>query len=518
MKFFLLDKQRETRKNFVEERESPERNILAMIFNLNQIVKDKIIKVDIQKIFKNTSIYIILILLALIFLVFFTIEIKPEDPIKTTIAIWAIGLLFLFYRINRLLVLCFVIFTIPLPIHIKLMNRDAFTITTMLIITLFFINLIKKEISFTSCGKIALLFLTLFFVANTASLFNLRGEELIVNLRHYLGFLSSVMLFFIIVSNVKTIKEYELILIVIGIALIIQVFVCITMALNPDFAIPEIFRTRTGELLTTSTRPGGIVDDYELLAEWFAIFIPFAFWFLWNSKTKAYGTILIILLLVGITVTKTRGAFVSLILGLIPLFLLFPSKSVISKIRYAAVFIVVLFTGWIIISMLFKDFYLEILDRFVYAYAQYQEGSTFTAVINRQQIWEAFFHRFLQYSFLGTGRPTPTYSIGSLHSLYLTLIFQTGFLGLFSFIGFMISIVILLLVKYFEQHTSYTKRMLISVSLSALAIFLIDEFKIEYLRTAYFSQYAWLIFGLVLLSQKLYFTINSSNNSILNKR
>ncbi|MEO0095243.1 MAG: O-antigen ligase family protein [candidate division WOR-3 bacterium] len=480
-----------------------------MIVQLWQPVNNQIKRFVVLVIEKKSQ-YSIIFLSIIYCVISILLTLRTDEPIKTVIALWALGILIFLYKINRLYALCFVVFTIPLPIHLRYLERDAMTITTLLILILFLIELIKGHIEFVRCGKATLIFALLFVVVNSVTLFfNLKGDELLFNLRHYLSFLSSIMLYFLVISTINNKDEFNKILLLIGASLIIQVFVLIlaSFQIRPSFF--NIFTTRIGEFITRETRPGGIIDDYELIAEWFAVYIPFTFWLFYISQKKSFSIILIFMLLLGMMITRTRGALFSLAFGIIIFFICFPSKNILQRIKFIFSVLALICTSLIIIKAVFPAFYEVTILRILQTFQLYAGGSSFDEIVNRQIIWQLFFDNYFTFNLLGSGRISPTSIRGYFHSLYFTLYYQTGLLGIISFGLFVISIIILVGICCVQRSAHYEIRFLATVSLAIIFIFLIDEIKIEYLRGSCFSQYAWLFLGLVTLPSSFCRKLNS---------
>ena len=205
----------------------------------------------------------------------------------------------------------------------------------------------------------------------------------------------------------------------------------------------------------------------------------------------------IILLVIGIVVTATRGAFLSLAIGVLVFLLIIPGKTLYQRAKYFFATLFVIIASWFIIGFVAKDFRERFVDRFDAAVVSYQGGSSLTEVMNRKEIWDSYISKHLAFALIGTGQRDTT--MGNLHSLYFTLLYQTGLLGLLSFVGLLIAIIIQLIHR-FTHSRDLQQKLIVALSLSALIIFIIDEIKIEYTRSAYCMQYAWLCIALIMIS------------------
>lgn len=417
------------------------------------------------------------------------------EPVRLVFLVCAIITLLVLSTYKRTWGLFFVCFTIAFPIHIRIMDHDAFTITTVLIILFFSLEVFKGNIEFNKVGKAVFFFIFIFFLANTLSLLQLRGSELFINMRPYMGFLSALMLFYLVVNIIKTTHEFNGLLVIIYVFLITQLVISLLVISKYDMRFLAIFATRQNEFWITTHRAAGLIHDYELLAEWYAVFIPFALWLLFTKGQKWLHALGVILLLIGIVVTATRGAFLSLAVGVLVFLFFIPGKTIRQRAKYFFATLSVIIASWFIIGLVAKDFRERFVDRFDAAVVSYQRGSSLTEVMNRKEIWDSYIDKHLAFALIGTGQRDAT--MGNLHSLYFTLLYQTGLLGLLSFVGLLIAIIIQLIHR-FTHSRDLQQKLIIALSLSALIIFIIDEIKIEYTRSAYCMQYAWLCIALMM--------------------
>jgi hypothetical protein len=122
--------------------------------------------------------------------------------------------------------------------------------------------------------------------------------------------------------------------------------------------------------------------------------------------------------------------------------------------------------------------------------------------INRENVWDTADYFLKNLKFFGNGLfeiKSLSFSAGSFHSLYLTLLFKIGILGLFLHMVFWAAIIIrsgLVLLTNRNSKNWY----LIFFLLIAVVAMLLDGIKIEYLRYDHTIQFAWMIYGLLAVS------------------
>ena len=133
-----------------------------------------------------------------------------------------------------------------------------------------------------------------------------------------------------------------------------------------------------------------------------------------------------------------------------------------------------------------------------------QEGAGFTSIINRNFT----FTGGLSYlgstlSFLGNGLVSPSvYKTFELHfhNLLFTIIFQYGILGAIFYFYFFINIFVKLFKTSFKEASEY--RYLYMSLFFSFSIFLINELKFEFNRSAPYHLLCWLMFSIYFLSTK----------------
>jgi hypothetical protein len=123
----------------------------------------------------------------------------------------------------------------------------------------------------------------------------------------------------------------------------------------------------------------------------------------------------------------------------------------------------------------------------------------FGSMINRGDRWNAFYSHDLRL--FGYGELSD--QSGSFHSLYFTIMYKDGLIGIILFGLFIFQ----LIKNAYQTIEIYNYRL---ISLLIIAMFLINEIKIEYLRYSFTIQYSWLIFAFPFVLSK--FIVPEENN------
>jgi 4-amino-4-deoxy-L-arabinose transferase-like glycosyltransferase len=233
-------------------------------------------------------------------------------------------------------------------------------------------------------------------------------------------------------------------------------------------------------------RPAGLLKDYEIFAE-IAVVLAFMSIFLYFFTRKFKYVLYFIVFLSGALITLTRSFLIMLIIGII-LHLFIPFTSSGKKIKI----IITLFCFFLILYLGLYHFTPSLINNFVDRINEISillnyDVST-EELINRQQVHEPF-----QFLLIGNGT---RFEKIQFHSLYLTLNYQIGTLGLISFLIF----ISLIFFNAFKTIlTTYNNKQKLTISYLALVfiLILINEYKIEFVRYSFSTEFTWLMLGLL---------------------
>ncbi|MBU4312579.1 MAG: O-antigen ligase family protein [Candidatus Omnitrophica bacterium] len=404
--------------------------------------------------------------------------------------------------------LYFVVLSIPFPYLLQFSGRDALTVTTIMIYFLFIITILRhlfERKSLTMEPKFIFILPILIFTSMTVSLI-LNPSFMGQSIRYYIANISGILLYFIILatirdhSDVRTVIKVILFTLVVqsGIVLLVYKFPTATEYLavfSPRVPVSEV------SVYEGMHRSIGTVWDYELLAEWFLVGSILSIGLFYHFKKNVY-IFSLFCCLAGIIFTVTRSAFFLLIFGLALILTLVNILKKDSKWSTIKIVLLLFLTCIILFGVFPKQ--IDSLTRRLEVYFRYSDLLSPEA-INRGKIWQDAFRIFLREpTIFGKGLYNVSslyYSADSFHSLYLTILYKIGILGLLIHLAFWLKMLFeswrILVAKNKNDNWYVLFFLFVSVIL-----ILIDGIKIEYLRYGHTIQFAWLIYGLLNISIK----------------
>jgi O-antigen ligase len=242
----------------------------------------------------------------------------------------------------------------------------------------------------------------------------------------------------------------------------------------------------------------GPFRDFELLAEFLALNIPIILLFFVRSKRMLFKSAyfgLIMLCVAILLATSTRGAFISLGIGLIYTLWVIRRDLNIVRVTYIAVLVVGLlaFTEVVIsrytisggmMSRLMKTrFEGYVPDTRVNAWPKAIERAKEHLVIGHSPAWD--FSKGLE-------------KFNWPHNGYLFYLNMTGIVGLATFL-LLLYILLRATIRARAQSMfdpSFPKALMLILHID-LVIFMIDEIKIDYLRNHIYVYFIWFLFGAI---------------------
>lgn len=405
-------------------------------------------------------------------------------------------------------ILYFIVASIPFPYLLQFLGRDALTVTTIMIYFLSMVMILRYLSgmeSITLKPKFAFILPVLIFVSLTASLV-LNPYFMGQSIKYYIANISGILLYFIVLSAIENDSDLAMVIKIILFTLVLESGIVLLVYKFPAVEkYLEIFNPRV-PMLESSAREGinrsiGTVWDYELLAEWFLIGSMLSIGLFYNFKKYIY-VFSLFYCLAGIIFTMTRSAFFLFILGLA---LIFTLVSILRRDSgWSTVKIVLLvFLSGIILFWIFPEQIGSLTKRLEVYF--HHSNLLSPEAINRKEIWKDAFRNFLREpTIFGKGVynvDSLYYSAGSFHSLYLTILYKIGISGLFIYSIFWLKMLYeswrILTAK--KKHGNWYMMFFLFIS---VILILIDGIKIEYLRYGHTIQFAWLIYGLLIVSIK----------------
>ena len=310
--------------------------------------------------------------------------------------------------------------------------------------------------------------------------------------------ISGILLFYLVVSNVRTERDLERLH-------VFQAFSLLTIFL---FAVYELghpggvlipgwinFSATAGAELTKNLRVGGPFRDFELMSEFSAIYLLLVVFLFMRARTvlrrTLYGGLLVLNLFV-LFATVTRGAMVSLFAGAV--YLIWLVRRRLQFVPFVIISTVV------ILSFAMMNFYVAHFTISGDLFARLR-GTEIHGIVpdDRVGIWAQAFERFLIHPIIGWG-PVYMAQTGTRlwfwpHNGYLLVANMVGAVGLTFFL--------LMLWKLWKltrpatdnlRDASYARAFMIIAHVQ-LAVFLIDQTKIDFLRNLNYEIQVWLMFA-----------------------
>jgi O-antigen ligase len=336
------------------------------------------------------------------------------------------------------------------------------------------------------------------------SFYNVEAHNMRFALANYATLLSGVVLFYLIVHNVRSSRDLERIhqfqIATITIVCLIAVF-----ELNHPGAvlIPGWidFKGTTGEALNTrNIRVGGPFFDFELLSEFCAISMMLVLFHLVRARTPTRRVLMAGLLMLVAFIqfaTVTRGGIIALVIGLF--FLMWLLRR---RIQFVPLVLSVT-TG--IALFLAMNFYVAHFTRSGDLLKRVLDPQTFEVEngmpLNRSRLWVQAFERMMRHPIIGHG---PYYDVerGTTfwywpHNGYLFIGNLVGIIGL--------AIYVWLLIVLWRQtrpgsstydDPDYARAFLV-FGHAQLFIFLVDQFKIDFMRNAIYTLHVFVMWGVL---------------------
>ncbi len=332
------------------------------------------------------------------------------------------------------------------------------------------------------------------------SFYNVRESSFLSKgLNNYELFLGAVLMFYLIVNNVRDARDLKR----------LHLFLLVSAASVLGVAVYELnhpaaafisgwidFSSTVGtEFNTRNVRVGSAFHDYELLSEYCAITMLMAFFLFARARSLnrkvVYGLFLLLNAFV-LFATVTRGAIIALAVGMVYLLWLVRRSLRVVPFTIGAVAVIAFF--------LFMNYYVanftrsgDMLDRLLRT--QVVHG---WMPEDRAGTWENAWGRAMAHPVIGSGpsfAQMPGWEFWWPHNVYLYYADIIGFPGLLFFLW--------LLFKFLKltrspvkaiTHPDYAQAYLLICRVQ-LVVFAINEFKIDYLRNNIYLFPVWAMFA-----------------------
>lgn len=389
------------------------------------------------------------------------------------------------------------IFFIFFPVYIPFMGKDAITTGTICIFilylkyltnSLFKKNFIREKYDY---WIYALIFLSAFSIAYIYSVGIIDQSEAGRAIRHTFGFFGAALLFLVIKNSyietptptealenhIEKIFNLFLILVAVHISISITVKfipssgVLFTPFLSRQVNILDVYGR--GEI----ERISSFVIGYEAYGEIIAVLTPILIYKIIRYK-GCFWPLCLFLFCAGQILAVTRSGIILFITGIL-IALLYYSRKKLGKTVAVAYSLSIS----IILALMFTPaIFGNAIERFSLITKTYNKGGTLIEILNRKDVFNRGWEEFLNtISLLGNG-----ISDFHFHNLYLTALYEKGIIGgiLFLVIFFY---PVFQLFKALKFGFTYNKDLIFLCFLSSI-LFLINEFKYEFLRGSSYQQ------------------------------
>lgn len=384
------------------------------------------------------------------------------------------------------------------PINIMLMGRDALTTGTLCIMILFAYGFIKKQYELTKLDFVVFLLIVSATISTIYAISNHLLEENGPALRQLVNFASALLLFVAIKnSRQKYLDDEEqrseyiekllgLIVILVASNVVIALAIKYFPAIEPFFKI--FYGRESDELAIIGSeeieRLSNFLLNSEQMAEIAASLIPFAIYMI-SKKEKNSWYFVMFIFMIGILMSVTRSGIVLAVAGVLITLLYFSNKKTGVVIACACVSVAILTGVYLIKPEVFKD----IAARFASAKQAYSSSGEIVSTINRDNfpvIWADVNENLTLFG----------HSLTRIdhHNLLLTTLHQLGIIGTLLFLSVFLYPAVKLLKSVIDKTNS--NRDLIFVLTLSLTLFMINEMKFEFTRTASYQQIWWTVLAL----------------------
>ena len=409
-------------------------------------------------------------------------------------------------------VIAFLILIIPFPIIVNFGGKDLGSSITVAIYVIFISYIIGMIIrKKTILPDRPLLFIVMFIILCYVVSFSntpWQGRENAV--RKFSEFISCVILFYLVINNINTKKAIFKIVDMITIICFIQALIVLFQVLFPtESGFLTFFAGKGTDLAKSYDKMedlrimGTVTFDYELLSEYFSMNILMQLILLRNLEKSIKKNSYIICLIfssVALIATGSRGGIVALFVGFILISLITKEQLKLSKSLFVFCVTCMLLYGVMFIFAEYFPYVANVFDRLT--------KTRYEGLIpdTRTMVWEAVWPIIMQNPWIGHGPQSIARSGIKMwidpHSTYLNYLFNIGIIGtsgILIFFGRIFWTGYRAIKKQYDKDMTY----LLVGLLGAFLVFIINEYKISYLRDATIQQFVWLIFALIVAAAKI---------------
>lgn len=312
-------------------------------------------------------------------------------------------------------------------------------------------------------------------------------------------FVSALLMFYLIVNNVRTERDLQRLHLFQAISIGTICLIAVFELNHPGGALVRgwiDFQGTTGdELNRHNVRVGGPFFDFELFSEFCALSIPLVVFMIVRAKgSYARGALfgLLALLVFTLFAAVTRGAIISL--GVSAVYLVFLLR------RRVRVVPLTLVAGTVVATFFTANFVVSQFTRSGNLIARLGQ-TEFVGLVpdDRVGAWLDGWNKFLQHPIIGHGpyyeAMTGTHRWVWPHNGYLFVANYVGAIGLACFLWLMFRLLQLSHPKDPDLNDVSYARAFLVIAHMQIVLFLVDQMKIDYLRNGIYQFEVWVMFA-----------------------
>ena len=397
----------------------------------------------------------------------------------------------------------FMLFIIPFPQYTTIGSTTVIFAFIIFSFWLLRVALGYEKKPITSGLELPILVLTLFYVLSFIMVDGAHWHLAIAKFRIYF---SCLLIFYLVVNLIRTERDTNFTLnALIASFCVVAAIAMIEIWLPQHSHILDILHVRTkgvyGDFISEAgTRVGSVFGDYEMFAEYLAIFVPIILTRILSEKqfmrqmiwVPMLGTSIMLLL-----ATATRGGFISFVCGMI--YLIWIARRIVNYQKLLPILIIA-FVSFYVSALLLNQFTdtASLFGRL--EQTKFVRGMPDTRAQRWTEAWELIEESPIlghgPYYFVGVDERNVTHRYP--HSLFLFLSYQIGIPGALVFYWLLLTAMIRSYKTARRYATKHSELAYMVVLLSSIfVIFFVDEIKISFLRYDNTQHFTWTMLGLL---------------------